>query len=142
MKLVDSVILDEEKNLFLVPIWGRNSFCHFTWLEDEDADDFMMRATCSEKKRPHSFHCRYKLNFWNKVGGEIKSEFGYESLELEIYEVYAVHPHSEKFYLCTEHLNDPEEFYHAICIPYHKLNLIKFLNEYFSPLCGRDYTGI
>ena len=127
-------VLDDEVG---IPIYGTNEYCWIEWKENECKDIALGRAYEGDFKRA-MLYSRFKVA---PRDFDVEDPGHYEGCEIITYEVKC--RKSEIKYLMVSY-NEVEEFddiYHCVCLPFNRLNLYKFYSEYLCLLGMVKYRG-
>lgn len=116
-----------------VPVYGTDLFCHIVWEEGETVEDAMKRASGNDS---FSVYTRFKV--WPSDSEEDETYSGYE---VGVYEVICSETHKKYYLISSREMDEFDDVLHSVCVPYNKLNLLKFFSEYLCPIGQTCYIN-
>lgn len=130
MMMIPSIEILEDGDTIGIPIFGTDEFCWVTWLEGEDCNDFFLRATGENYVCPWS-----SFSVWSSLN-QVREHPDYK---IFVYDIFCYRTHRKFHLISYDDVNDFDDLSNCVCLPFNRLNLLKFYKEYVLPFAEKQF---
>lgn len=129
--MIPSVIFDDN-DVIRIPIFQSEEFCCFKWEEDVDVETFLKSITCSKSGVGWN-----SIHVWTKISDADDKPEG--EFYLYIYDVKCFQSEREFHLISYGEIEDFDDIKNCVCLPFNRLNLLKFYKEYLIPFSDTNF---
>ena len=131
--MIPSVIINNDH--VMIPIFQTSGFCYLKWEDDVDVETFLKSITLNNFGM-----CWDNAHVWTKICDAEEKPEG--EFYLYVYDVKCYKTDREFHLISYGEITDFEDIKNCVCLPFNRLNLLKFYKEYLIPFSGSDFfTG-
>lgn len=129
MYMIPQVLVEDD--VVGVPIYSTQKYCWIEWKEGENVDKALGRAYDNESTIAVRW-TRFKI-----VPSDLEAEPDedhYEGFEIWVYQVRCKESGDRYYLIAYDEIGEFDDILNCVCIPYNRLNLLKFYAKYLCPI--------
>jgi hypothetical protein len=122
----ECLILDDRVG---VPIYMSDEHCFIQWEEEQGWDTVLKK--CNIEGWPGAYH---KFTVWPSQNDEDICEF-----KVSVYEIRCFVTEIKYLLISYDEIMEWDNIFHCVCLPYNRLNLLKFYSDFLALIGQAKY---